>query len=598
MFRDNESKIWFVAIVVIVGCFAVVGGDYASVANAAMRKGPYLIYPGVNDEMMVLWQLTGTQTCTLEWGEDTTYSSGSVQTTEYGTNQHKYVITNLTPATKYYYRVTEDVSHTGSFLAAPSDTATGVKFFAYGDSRSNPGTFDGVNTQLINTYEADPAYQSFTMLTGDWVNMGELESEWDNQHFNRSYPNTLELQANLPINGCIGNHEWDAAQGTLFDKYYPYPYPYGADNANLYWSFDYGPAHFAVVDQYAALYDPTSAQWSWLKNDLATTTKEWKFILLHAPGYSAHGGHTDNTDVQNYIQPLCELYGVDIIFAGHNHYYARCVKNGVTHITTGGGGAGLYNPNPNYSPYIVTTAKLHYFCKIAINGLELDFMAVDKDGTMIESFTLDHYYVPALPWSDGFESGDFETGGWDTSGRYVTVQTDDVYSGTYAAEIEKSNWFQRAISTEGFSDIHVKYARKTSGLDAGEYLNVEWSVNGSDWYILESTQDTSWSYQDMTCGSGANDSHSFRVRFRTNCSVKEYAYVDEVEITGTLIYPVGDFNGSGSVNFDDLGIFTDRWLMSCSGPGWCNGCDIDESGQVDFVDFAHLASHWLEDINP
>src|SRR5512140_286278 len=40
------------------------------------KKSPYLIYPGDNTEMEVLWQLTATATSTIEWGPDTTYSSG------------------------------------------------------------------------------------------------------------------------------------------------------------------------------------------------------------------------------------------------------------------------------------------------------------------------------------------------------------------------------------------------------------------------------------------------------------------------------------------------------------------------------------------
>jgi hypothetical protein len=67
------------------------------------RKAPYLIYTGNNTEIQLLWQLTTTDTCTIEWGTDTLYVLGSVETTEYGnSHQHTYTITNLEPGTKYY----------------------------------------------------------------------------------------------------------------------------------------------------------------------------------------------------------------------------------------------------------------------------------------------------------------------------------------------------------------------------------------------------------------------------------------------------------------------------------------------------------------
>ncbi len=585
----------------------------ATVANAAMRKGPYLIYPGENTKMMVLWQLDGEETCRLRWGLDTSYSTGSTSTTEFSAgvegHQHKHTITGLTPGTKYCYEVNEPPANlsTGTFYTAPPETAKSVKFFAYGDGKTGGDEHNKVNYRVIQTYEADPAYQTFIMYTGDWVSMGEIEADWDNQHFNRSMPNNLELQANLPINGCMGNHEWDDFAGTLFDKYYPYPYPYGANDANLFYSFDYGPAHIVAFDQYAVI-DP-NIQENWLKNDLATTDKEWKFIQLHEPGYAPGGGHPDDWDVREEIQPLAEVYGVDIVFCGHNHYYGRCEKNGVTWITTGAAGTGLasywnYPGEPNYSPYVISAVKAYSFCKIAIDGKQLELTAVDKDGNVLETFKLDHRCLePALPFSNGFEDAntyesDDITGGWDFSDyRYIALQG-DANSGSYAAQIVRTEWLQRAISTEGFSDIHVKYARKTASLPGGKYLHVEWSTDAENWTNLESTADTSWASKDWTCDANANNSPGFRVRFRSDGVQDQYAYIDDVEITGTAMYVAGDFDGTGSVGFRDLDIFTDQWLASCTGQPCCDECDIGGSapdGFVDFVDFAYLAGNWSPD---
>jgi len=142
---------------------------------------------------------------------------------------------------------------------------------------------------------------------------------------------------------------------------------------------------------------------------------------------------------------------------------------------------------------------------------------------------------PSLPWSDDFESGDLTAGGWTTQNINAAVSNQAEYEGTYGGRLKKETWMEKAIGTVGYHTIHVKYYRKTNGLDAGENLYVEWSVNGTDWYNLETTQDTAWgSRQDMTCGSGADNNSGFRVRFRTNANkANESAYLDLVELTGT-----------------------------------------------------------------
>jgi hypothetical protein len=337
--------------------------------------------------MQVLWQLISTATCTIDWGTDTLYTLGSAQTNEYGSDhQHTYTIENLTPATKYYYRVSQNQEvHTGSFRSAPDTNDADIKFFAYGDTRSYPATHNQVAAAIVETYIADEDFQSLIISVGDLVNDGDLESQWDSQFFDPSYSNIQEMLATLPYQSCMGNHE---ESGVLFMKYFPYPFVTGR-----YWSFDYGPAHFAVVDQYTS-YAPGSAQLTWLENDLASTTKPWKFIYLHEPGWSA-GGHSNEIPVQLYIQPLCEQYGIPIVFGGHNHYYARAEVNGVQHITTGGGGAPLYAPILSY-PNIVTATQANHFCTIAIEDGLLSFKAIKPDGTVIDSFTTAGFNFPPV----------------------------------------------------------------------------------------------------------------------------------------------------------------------------------------------------------
>ncbi len=366
--------------------------DSHSLAQAAMRKGPYLIYEGNNTEMKVMWQVTQVETCTIEWGVDTTYSLGSATTGETTSDHiHFYRIMGLTPGEIYYYRVIAGGgNYEGSFRAAPSDEATAVKFFVYGDTRTYPADHDLVAQAIIGQYSADPDLRTLVVSVGDLVTDGDTEADWDNGFFDPTYTNISKLLREMPYQVAMGNHE---GTGALFGKYFQYPFV-----AGRYWSFDYGPAHIAVVDQYTP-YGTGTPQLVWLENDLASTTKPWKFIVLHEPGWSA-GGHPNNSSVQTYIQPLCETYGVPIIFGGHNHYYARAIVNGVHHITTGGGGAPLYTPNPSY-PNVVYAIKAYNYCMIDIDGGICHFTGITRSGTVIDTFTVALVGAGAEPKTSG-----------------------------------------------------------------------------------------------------------------------------------------------------------------------------------------------------
>ncbi len=350
------------------------------------RKEPYLIYSNDNSEVIVLWQLDNTQDCTIKWGTDQSYSAGTQTTTEYGDDhQHKFTITCLAYSTDYYYRVIANTDTVdGHFVSGPVDNASEITLIAYGDTRTHPNKHDLVAKEILNTFSSDPESQTILLFSGDLVSNGNSESDWDNQFFNSQNTNIRKLFQSAPIMAALGNHEYN---GVLFSKYFPYPF---YASGYFYGSFDYGPAHITIVDQYSG-YSPGSPQYQWLENDLASTTKKWKILMFHEPGWSA-GGHGNNTDVQNYIEPLCEKYDVQFVINGHNHYYSRAVVERVNHITTGGGGAPLYSPNSSY-PNIVKVDQSNHFTKLHISGDTLYFSAIRSDGTVIEQFSYNRIYV-------------------------------------------------------------------------------------------------------------------------------------------------------------------------------------------------------------
>lgn len=341
------------------------------------RKGPYLTFTGDNSQMEVIWQVEETTLSTIEWGTTEQYQNGSATTSEYTMDHlHRYIISDLSPGTKYHYRViVGDGEAGGTFYARPDSTATDLKFFVYGDTRDGTMIHDQITGAIRSAYTADPAFQTFILATGDLVDDGDLDWMWDRQLFAPLFPDLRTAFADLAFLPVMGNHDGD---GTLFMKYFPMPFV-----DYRYWSFDYGPAHIVMLDQYTPYKEGTD-QYKWLENDLKANNKNWKFIVMHMPGWSAS---ENNLGVQGSIISLAEQNGVSAVFAGHNHYYARAEVNGVTHITAGGGGAPLYAPNPN-APNVVTTKMAHGFVEISIQGDLLNGIAYDIDGNTIDRFLI------------------------------------------------------------------------------------------------------------------------------------------------------------------------------------------------------------------
>jgi hypothetical protein len=352
----------------------------ATCSAVILTKGPTLIFTGNNTQMRVFWQWNANSAFTVQWGTSTAYgSSASVSAMDTTNHLYQYDISGLNPGSKYYYRVvTGSQCASGSFNAAPAASAASVKFFSYGDTRTNGSTHNAVAGQVDAAFAADPACQTLNINVGDWVS-GDSESAWTSEYFNPAYTNVRKQDANITDIGVRGNHESGA---TYWKRYWPEPF----QSSGLYWSFDYGPMHVVFLDQYTS-YTPGSAQYNWLKADLAASTKTWKFVAFHEPGWSAAGGHSNNTTVQQDLQSLFTQYGVSIVFAGHNHYYARASVSGVTHLTMGGGGAPSYTPASG-QPNIVKTYQGSSFGEFSITGNTLTAQIISGSGSVVDTFTI------------------------------------------------------------------------------------------------------------------------------------------------------------------------------------------------------------------
>ena len=99
------------------------------------------------------------------------------------------------------------------------------------------------------------------------------------------------------------------------------------------------------------------------------------------------GTHENNTDLQKYIHPILQQFGVPLYLNGHNHNYARAVVDGIQYLTSGGGGAPSYDVDPTW-PNIVTADKSYLLTEFDVNGDTMKVTSRRIDGTDIETITV------------------------------------------------------------------------------------------------------------------------------------------------------------------------------------------------------------------
>ncbi|MEC8494034.1 MAG: PKD domain-containing protein, partial [Planctomycetota bacterium] len=132
-------------------------------------------------------------------------------------------------------------------------------------------------------------------------------------------------------------------------------------------------------------------------------------------------------------------------------------------------------------------------------------------------------------FTDDFESGSFNTGGWSRSGR-TNVSTAADYTGTYGARLRRTASIEIAVSTAGRTGVTLSYARRTRRLDNGERLSVQWN-GGSGWQTVE-THSAGWGTRTFLLGAGADNNPNLRVRFLLTANRNnEHAYIDDVVIS-------------------------------------------------------------------
>lgn len=329
----------------------------------------------------------------------------------------------------------------------------------------------GRKAQNEIAYQISRQRPEFLMALGDIVYPSGRVTQYMGYFWN-TYNNTAEagpksgapLMASTTIYPVLGNHDIAAKLSKTPDAlgvYYffapprngpgegPWTTPLDGDPAvkekfraatrDSYpfadaYSFDYGPAHFVVLNDNYTLKIEAPEFLHWLCSDLKSSKARWKFVCYHIPGFQSAKQHYIEQQIRP-LQPLFEECGVDIAFAGHVHNYQRSVPlkfapdplrehkrkiegvftldtvfdgkvntvpSGVIHIVAGGGGASLYGPGlekvaadlkkqhgANFADF--TTKMIvdkHSFVTLDIEPTRLHLRAISAAGDELDAITI------------------------------------------------------------------------------------------------------------------------------------------------------------------------------------------------------------------
>lgn len=362
----------------------------------AMVVAPYLQW-GTTDGITVCFETSRPTTAVVEYGP--TADLGSSAWSEEPIKLHHVRIDALEMGTPYFYRVRAhpdddpedgvEVLETGILTfqtAADFDTAFG--FLVVGDTQNNPKVTKSVS---------DLAWghrPNFIIHCGDLVGTGSNKREWVHEFF----AGAADILCRYSMFPTLGNHEQNAA---LYYDYFTMPEP------EWYYQYNWGNTDFFVVDTNQQI-SADSEQVKWLEGALAASEATWKVVYHHHPAWTSDENDYGNTwkggsdqgypPVQQFLVPLYEKYGVDVVFNGHIHLYERTwpIRNrktveagkGVVYITTGGGGGGLENFAPNRTWFSSNKRVGHHFMMVNVNGPEMEISAFDLEGRLFDRSVL------------------------------------------------------------------------------------------------------------------------------------------------------------------------------------------------------------------
>ena len=363
---------------------------------------PQQIHLQITDDasvMNVIWATEGRSMGEVEWNGE---SSTSV---DYCYNHdmafHMASMTGLTPGEEVTYRVGSGGDWSEEFTFTPIDSsAQHFEWISVGDHGDSSEAMD-VSEAII----ADSKAQMVT-IAGDISYADGEQTAWDDWFNFQQDSMTV-----VPWVTAVGNHENEPGYG-----FTPYEHRFDSDGlveSEIFWYSRDVPGVHMVFMSTEHDYQQGSTQYNWLEQDLSSVNRDvTPFVIMygHKPMYSSNSYHGSEVELRDALEDLYVAYGVDLVIAGHDHFYERTwpvsgetvANNGKDdrfarghapiHLVIGIGGRSSYEeldePQPEWSAY--RENNTYGWTRLVYDGdvREISFTHHRIDGSIGDQFIL------------------------------------------------------------------------------------------------------------------------------------------------------------------------------------------------------------------
>jgi 3',5'-cyclic AMP phosphodiesterase CpdA len=262
-----------------------------------------------------------------------------------------------------------------------TEDADFVRFAVLGDSGSGGRNAMAIASRMAEAYQATP--YGMVLHVGDVSYYGSIADRWADV-FVRPYRPLLDAGVRFEI--AVGNHEYEETPSATANAEIAELLRLAGEQGR-YFRVRRGPVDFFVLDSSTPLITGNAAaeQLAWLEAELAASDAPWKVVALHHPPYSS-GKRGSWLQVRDAVEPLFVRYGVDLVFAGHDHFYERTTpQQGVVYVISGG---GCKRSPVGRSDFTAVSRDTLQFMVVDVDGDELRARAIDDRGSVFDQFTL------------------------------------------------------------------------------------------------------------------------------------------------------------------------------------------------------------------
>ena len=245
-----------------------------------------------------------------------------------------------------------------------------VKFLVIGDSGTGDRAQNEVAAQMWKSHSVFP--YDFAIMLGDNMYGSERPQDYARKF---EQPFKALLDAKIEFYASLGNHD-DPNQMNYK--------PFGMGGKRFY-TFQKKDTRFFVLDSNYMDRD----QQRWLEQELSQSKSKWKIAYFHHPIYSSGGRHGSEVDLRAVVEPLFIKYALNVVFAGHEHFYERLKPQKNIYYFTAGGSAKLRAGDVQIG---ALTAKAfdsdRSYMLVELDGDSLHFQVLSRAGRIVDSGTL------------------------------------------------------------------------------------------------------------------------------------------------------------------------------------------------------------------